>query len=73
MSEELLTAINDSFDPFKPLPADDPRYVDCHAVRGEQDILISLGNRILRSNQNICHLYTGHRGNRQRANCRDCG
>ena len=63
MSEELLIAINDSFDPYKPLLADDPRYVDCHEVRGERDILISLGNPILRSKQNVCRLYTGHRGN----------
>jgi energy-coupling factor transporter ATP-binding protein EcfA2 len=63
MSEELLTQINDSFNPFQPLPVGDPRYVDCRAVRGDTDILQALGNAILRTTTNPCLLYTGHRGN----------
>jgi hypothetical protein len=63
MSEQLLTAINDTFDPWQPLAADDPLYVDCHKVRGDADIIRSLGNSITRSNTHKCHLYAGHRGN----------
>lgn len=63
MNEELITKINDSFNPFQPLPVDDPRYVDCGAVRGDTDIFQALGNAILRTETNPCLLYTGHRGN----------
>jgi AAA ATPase domain len=63
MSEQLLTAINDTFDPWRPLPAGDPLYVDCEKVRGDANIIRSLGNSILRSSSNKCHLYAGHRGN----------
>lgn len=31
----LLKPIYNVFDPFRPLPADDPKYVDCQAVRGD--------------------------------------
>ena len=63
MSEQLLTAINDTFDPWRPLPAGDPLYVDCKSVRGDADIIRSLGNSITRSTRDKCHLYAGHRGN----------
>jgi hypothetical protein len=61
--EQLLTAINDTFDPWRPLPAGDPLYVDCKNVRGDADIIRSLGNSITRSTRDKCHLYAGHRGN----------
>jgi Cdc6-like AAA superfamily ATPase len=63
MSEQLLTAINDTFDPWRPLPAGDPLYVDCENVRGDANIIRSLGNSITRSTRDKCHLYAGHRGN----------
>ena len=62
MSEDLITNIYNSFDPFRPLPAGDPVYVDCRAVRGDEDIFRELGKKILRSAQPTCQLYTGHRG-----------
>jgi KAP family P-loop domain len=62
MSEELLTAINDTFNPWRPLPAGDPLYVNCQDVRGDDDITRSLGTSILVPSD-TCHLYAGHRGN----------
>ena len=59
---ELLTNIYNAFDPFQPLPAGDPTYVDCREVRGDGDILLDLGNRIKLSKENTCQLYSGHRG-----------
>lgn len=59
---DLLTQIYNAFDPFRPLPAGDPAYVDCQEVRGDNDILVDLGNEIRRSNQMTCQLYAGHRG-----------
>ncbi|MBD2148687.1 AAA family ATPase [Pseudanabaena sp. FACHB-1277] len=62
MSQDLLTQIYNSFDPFEPLPAGDPAYVDCAEVRGDTNILVDLGNKLLRSQRMVCQLYTGHRG-----------
>jgi AAA ATPase domain len=56
--KKLYTA----FDPFRPLPANDPSYVDCSSVRGEEDILLGLGKEIARSENVTCQLYAGHRG-----------
>jgi AAA ATPase domain len=60
--EALLKDIFNSFDPFQALPANDPRYVDCGAVRGDADITSTLGRKLLRANSNMCQLYGGHRG-----------
>ncbi len=60
-SELLLDNLYNAFDPFQPLPAGDPFYVDCKEVRGNQDIL-TLGRKIKRSRRNTCQLYAGHRG-----------
>lgn len=57
----VLDEIYNAFDPV-PLPAGSPLYVVCDAVRGGTNILIELGNTILRSNRPTCQLYTGHRG-----------
>ena len=62
MSQDLLTQIYNAFDPFEPLPAGDPAYVDCAEVRGDTNILVDLGNKILRSERMVCQLYAGHRG-----------
>jgi hypothetical protein len=63
MSQELLVQIYNAFDPFEPLQAGDPAYVDLRSVRGDGDILTNLGRRIsLAKNKRTCHLYTGHRG-----------
>ena len=62
MSQDLLAQIYNSFDPFEPLKAGDPAYVDCTEVRGDANILVDLGNKILRSDRMLCQLYAGHRG-----------
>lgn len=59
---DLLKHLYNAFDPFRPLPAGDPNYVDCREVRGDGDILEDLGIRLQRSNQKTCQLYSGHRG-----------
>ena len=60
--EVLLRKIFNSLNPSDPLPAGDPVYVDCRAVRGDDDILTDLGKVIRLSQQMTCQLYTGHRG-----------
>ena len=63
MSQELLTQIYNTFKPSEPLPASDPAYVDCQAVRGDGDILLDIGQMINFSDKKpTCQLYTGHRG-----------
>ncbi|MEP0920707.1 ATP-binding protein [Leptolyngbya sp. FACHB-711] len=60
---DVLTRIYNSFDPDNPLPANDPAYVECGEVRGENNILKDLGNGIRRSEDKAtCQLYVGHRG-----------
>lgn len=59
---QLLRNIYNAFDPFRPLPAGDPAYVNCSDVRGEENILIDLGREITLSQRLTHQLYTGHRG-----------
>jgi hypothetical protein len=61
-SQELLTNLYNAFNPFEPLPAGDPKYVDCRDVRGDADIFNELGNRMRLAKTNTCQLYSGHRG-----------
>ncbi|MBD2198111.1 MULTISPECIES: AAA family ATPase [Calothrix] len=58
----LLKRIYNAFDPFRPLPAGDPAYVDCTEVRGDGDILVEVGREILYSDRMTSQLYAGHRG-----------
>ncbi|MBD0310021.1 MAG: AAA family ATPase, partial [Microcoleus sp. T1-bin1] len=51
-----------AFDPFYPLPAGDPQYVDCREERGDGDIIEDLGRKIKLSQRMTCQLYAGHRG-----------
>ncbi|MFM8293698.1 MAG: ATP-binding protein [Microcystaceae cyanobacterium] len=63
MSQDLITNLYNSFEPFQPLPAGDAAYVDLRSVRGDANILRDLGNKIIRSpGRNTCQLYAGHRG-----------
>ncbi|MEC4986377.1 MAG: hypothetical protein SAJ37_03755 [Oscillatoria sp. PMC 1068.18] len=43
MSEDIIIEIYNCFHPFVPLPAGDPAYVDCSAVRGDENIFRELG------------------------------
>lgn len=58
----ILKSLYNAFDPFRPLPAGDPAYVDCRAVRGDEEILVELGREILLTNRFTHQLYSGHRG-----------
>lgn len=58
----FLKRLYNAFDPFRPLPAGDPAYVDCQEVRGDGDILEAVGREILYSDRITCQLYAGHRG-----------
>ncbi|MDZ8184548.1 MAG: AAA family ATPase [Nostoc sp. ChiSLP02] len=58
----FLKRIYNVFDPFRPLPAGDPAYVDCTEVRGDGDILVEVGREILYSDRMTSQLYAGHRG-----------
>ncbi|NJM63355.1 MAG: ATP-binding protein [Oscillatoriales cyanobacterium RU_3_3] len=60
--EKLLKDLYNAFNPFSPLLAGDPRYVDCGEVRGDDDITLDLGLNIERSELMTCQLYAGHRG-----------
>jgi hypothetical protein len=63
MAQDLLSQIYNAFDPFEPLPAGDPAYVDLRSVRGDGDVLTDLGRRVdLAKAKKTCQLYTGHRG-----------
>ncbi|NEQ46598.1 MAG: ATP-binding protein [Leptolyngbya sp. SIOISBB] len=62
MSEELLTQIYNAFDPKRPLEPDDPFYVKCHEVRGDENIINEVGRKIVRAESLTYQLYTGHRG-----------
>ncbi|NET57163.1 MAG: ATP-binding protein [Symploca sp. SIO2E6] len=60
--ESLLDNLYNVFDPFEPLPAGDPNYVNCREVRGDEDIVDDVGRRMRRSQRMTYQLYTGHRG-----------
>lgn len=61
-SEKFLKNLYNAFDPFSPLRAGDPQYVDCREVRGDGDIIEDLGRKIKLSQRMTCQLYAGHRG-----------
>jgi AAA ATPase domain len=58
----LLADITNAFNPYTALEPGDLFYVDCHAVRGNDNILRELGRNIERSRNTTCQIYTGHRG-----------
>ncbi len=59
---ELLKNIYNTFDPFEPLRAGHPMYVNCSEVRGEENILVDVGRQITYADRITHQLYTGHRG-----------
>lgn len=58
----LIRKIYNQFHPFYPLPANDPAYVNCSKVRGDDNIFREIGKSIIFADQPTCQLYTGHRG-----------
>jgi len=62
MSPDPRGAVYRSFELF-PLKPNDPAYVNCEAVRGEQNVLQELGDTISLAGESFtCQLYTGARG-----------
>lgn len=59
--EKLLDYMYNEFTPT-PLQPGDPAYVDCRAVRGDEDVVEDLGRTIRRSRKNTYQLYSGYRG-----------
>ncbi|WP_019500124.1 ATP-binding protein [Pseudanabaena sp. PCC 6802] len=57
---DILTEIYSAFEPSE--PPEPSAYVDYESVRGGWSAHRELGNRIVRSKQPTCQLYTGHRG-----------
>jgi hypothetical protein len=53
----FLRRLYNAFDPFQPLPVGDSAYVDCNAVRGDDDILQAVGQEIF--NTRINKNYSG--------------
>ncbi|NEQ95787.1 MAG: ATP-binding protein [Cyanothece sp. SIO2G6] len=59
--EDLLDEMYNSFAPT-PLQPGDPAYVDCRAVRGDEDVVQDLGKTVRRSRPFTYQLYSGYRG-----------
>ena len=57
-----IARVYQQFDPARPLPPDDPRYVSCDDVRGEGDIVALLANDIRFADNPQHLLFAGHRG-----------
>ena len=61
-SPDVLAGIFNAFNPYTALEPGNSFYVDCHAVRGNDNIWRELGRSIERSQTKTCQIYTGHRG-----------
>ncbi|NET55717.1 MAG: AAA family ATPase [Symploca sp. SIO2E6] len=63
-SQEMEYLLDEMYNAFTPTPLQpgDPAYVDCRAVRGDDDVLEDLGRTVRRSQQFTCQLYSGYRG-----------
>jgi len=59
--EDLLDEMYNAFTPT-PLQPGDPAYVDCRAVRGDEDVVEDLGRTVRRSQSFTYQLYSGYRG-----------
>ena len=59
--EDLLDEMYNSFAPT-PLQPEDPAYVNCNAVRGDDDVVKDFGGIIRRSRELTYRLYSGYRG-----------
>lgn len=43
---QFLKRLYNALNPFRPLPAGDPAYVNCNSVGGDDDILVGVGREI---------------------------
>ncbi|MBE9059759.1 AAA family ATPase [cf. Phormidesmis sp. LEGE 11477] len=62
--EEAEALLDDMYNAFTPTPLQpgDPAYVDCRAVRGDEDVVEDLGRTVRRSREYTYQLYSGYRG-----------
>lgn len=62
--QEMEAYLDEMYNSFTPTPLQpgDSRYVDCRAVRGDEDVVADLGRTIRRSKALTQQLYTGYRG-----------
>jgi hypothetical protein len=58
--QELRRKIMSAFEPLRPARSD--TYVDCSSVRGDWDIAVELGSKIVDSEDFTCQLFSGHKG-----------
>ena len=47
MSQDFITKVYNAFNPFDPLQPNDPAYVNCSEVRGNDDIFREIGRKII--------------------------
>ncbi len=62
--QEMEDLLNEMYNAFAPTPLQpgDPAYVDCRAVRGDEDVVEDLGRTVRRSREFTYQLYSGYRG-----------
>jgi hypothetical protein len=61
--QELRRRLYAEFNPDAPVPADDPRYVECDEERGSAALIDAFAESIrLSEKPKGCHLFSGHRG-----------
>jgi len=60
--DQMKKKLFNVFDPTEALPPNDPRYVECNAVRGSVGLLNVLADSIRLSDKRTCQLLSGHRG-----------
>jgi hypothetical protein len=58
--QELRRKVMSAFEPLRPARSD--TYVDCSSVRGDWDIVVELGSKIVDSEEFTCQLFSGHKG-----------
>jgi len=63
-SQEMEDLLDEMYNAFAPTPLQpgDPAYVDCRAVRGDEDVVEDLGRTVRRSHSFTYQLYSGYRG-----------
>ncbi|NEQ67336.1 MAG: AAA family ATPase [Symploca sp. SIO2D2] len=63
-SQEMEDLLDEMYNAFAPTPLQpgDPAYVDCRAVRGDEDVVKDLGRTVRRSQSFTYQLYSGYRG-----------
>jgi hypothetical protein len=72
VSEKLLTQIYNAFDPKRPLEPDDPFYVQCHDVRGDENIINEVGRKFVGQISRRTSFTPGIEGSESLRSCGGC-